>query len=84
MIEARPAIAEIIALYIIGCRKVRGIFTPEVLEHLARPNRYVLRVLGDSMTPTLQAGDLVVLQCDDVDQVIADVFAYKEAFASED
>jgi len=31
-----------------------------------------------------QAGDLVVLQCDDVDQVIADVFAYKEACASKD
>ena len=31
-----------------------------------------------------QAGDLVVLQCDDVEQVIEDVFAYKEARASGD
>jgi cyanophycin synthetase len=29
-----------------------------------------------------KAGDLVVLQCDDVEQVIEDVFAYKEACAS--
>ncbi len=31
-----------------------------------------------------QAGDLVVLQCDDVEQIIEDVFAYKEARASGD
>jgi cyanophycin synthetase len=31
-----------------------------------------------------QSGDLVVLQCDDVEQVLADVSAYKEAFNSED
>lgn len=31
-----------------------------------------------------KAGDLVVLQCDDVEQVLADVSAYKEAFTSED
>ena len=27
-------------------------------------------------------GDLVVLQCDDVEQVLEDVFAFKEAYAS--
>jgi cyanophycin synthetase len=31
-----------------------------------------------------QAGDLVVLQCDNVEQVLEDVFAYKEACASGD
>ena len=30
------------------------------------------------------AGDLVVLQCDDVEQVLSDVDAYKEARASVD
>jgi cyanophycin synthetase len=30
-----------------------------------------------------QAGDLVVLQCDDVDQVLEDVFAFKEAFSTD-
>ena len=33
-----------------------------VLAHLAKANRYVLRVMGDSMAPTLQPGDLVVME----------------------
>ena len=31
-----------------------------------------------------RAGDLVVLQCDDVEQVIADVDAFKDAITSEE
>jgi len=34
----------------------------QVLEHLARPGRYVLRVKGDSMAPTLLPDDLVLME----------------------
>ncbi len=34
----------------------------EVLAHLARPGRYVLRVKGDSMAPTLFPDDLVLME----------------------
>ncbi len=34
----------------------------EVLDHLARPGRYVLRVKGDSMAPTLLPDDLVLME----------------------
>jgi SOS-response transcriptional repressor LexA len=33
-----------------------------VLSHLWGPGRYVLRVLGESMYPTFQDGDLVLIQ----------------------
>lgn len=33
-----------------------------VLEHLAKSDRYVLRVIGDSMSPDIRDGDLVLIQ----------------------
>jgi len=36
--------------------------TFDVLEHLARPDRYVLRVQGDSMDPTIRDEDLILVQ----------------------
>ena len=34
----------------------------DVLAHLAKPNRYVLRVAGESMSPVLRDRDLVLMQ----------------------
>jgi DNA polymerase V len=35
----------------------------KVMRHLAKGNRYVIRVLGNSMEPRIQDGDLILVDC---------------------